>query len=224
MFPQKIEEILLHSNCSQKFILTLISLEIEFQMVLDFSELEDSKLMSGLFIGCICLINKLKEIRSYYSNKSVYNDYQIELRRTIENPSFYRLFLRVNPSEWYELERNNDKNIKSKVMAYIERVTSENMKYTTSSYKSPNNSNANSERKNPPCEFPTVCEKGKECGFYVCPVHCIYKKEGVWYAAARCSEYPIVTVNPKKHYSNVEWVKIIQISQDCTIDEAVNFF
>jgi len=193
-------------------------------MVLDFSELQSPKLVDGLTIGCICLINKLKEIRSYYSKQFVYTKYQIELHPIIENSSFYQLFLRTDCNEWYELERNNGKDTESEAITYIKRVRIENVKYTTSSYKPPSRNDANPEPKNLKCEFPIVCEKGKECGFYVCPAHCIYKKEGSWYAAARCSKYPIITINPKQHYSNEEWVKIIQISQNCTTDAVVNFF
>jgi len=97
-------------------------------------------------------------------------------------------------------------------MAYIKRVRSETIEYTASLDKSPNRSNANFQRKKPICQHQPVCERGEGCEFFVCLAHCIYKEEGIWYAAASCSGYAVITVNQKRHDTNEQWVKIIQIS------------
>ncbi len=104
------------------------------------------------------------------------------------------------PIEWYEIERNNDDSIAIKAKVYINQVREERTNYTNSSTQLPNANNANAQKDQFKCETSIVCE----CGFYVCNTHQIYSKKGVWYAAARCGKYPIITINPKKHYSNEE--------------------
>ncbi len=31
-------------------------------------------------------------------------------------------------------------------------------------------------------------------------------KKGAWYAVVRCKQRPVITINPKQHYNNKQWV------------------
>ncbi len=174
--------------------------------------LSRSELVSYLAVGCQLLLEKLDEIRLDYSGQSVYTNYQIELRRTKENASFYELHLRVDPLEWYALEQHNDKDIKLKVNDYVNRVENECDKCGDSYGESSKRFNKCRDKKENRCTEPIIYDGGNQCGFFVCNKHQIYTERGVWYAAARCSKVPVITIHPKKHYSNKQWMKILDPS------------
>lgn len=171
-------------------------------MILDFSKLEDPKLMFLLAIGCQCLNGKLKEIQSCYRNQSVYTGHQIELRPISKNSVHYHLFLRMDLEKCYKLERHNDKDIKPKIKTHINRIRNECNGASFS--ESTNRMNCNSQQRPSPCTRLSGCEK--QCGFFVCDAHQIYMKDGTWYAAARCSGHRIITINPNQHCDNKQWL------------------
>jgi hypothetical protein len=118
----------------------------------------------------------------------------------------------VDPLEWYALEQHNDKDIKLKVNDYVNRVENECDKCGDSYGESSKRFNKCRDKKENRCTEPIIYDGGNQCGFFVCNKHQIYTERGVWYAAARCSKVPVITIHPKKHYSNKQWMKILDPS------------
>ncbi len=161
---------------------------------------------------CGHLLRKLKHIQSQYSSQSIYEDYQIALRRERRKPSNYQLSLRVEASQWYMLEgRERNRDIRKQATDYIERVKWERVRDLFFIDRKPPKNCYKDLKDLWLCDKEIrLRELTKRCGFFVKEKYCIYKTDK-FYAAARANGLPIITVCPIDHCNNENWVDIILI-------------
>ncbi len=157
---------------------------------------------------CGHLLNELKEIQSKLSNKSGYDKYQIIIHPIIKLSTLCEVFLRVCPLQWYNYEKGKDEHIEEKADYHIQQVNKE--QYQNDGFDSgskPDHSYKPLENYYECREEVLVYEKWKErCGFYVKKGYCIYKTNE-FYAAARFNGCPVITISPRKHCQNEEWLQ-----------------
>jgi hypothetical protein len=161
---------------------------------------------------CGHLLKKLEEIESQYPHQPVYDRYQIELRRIRKDSPLCHVFLRVYPRQWYDLEKRKDKHIQERADAYIKKVEEEHEDDGFRSDLIPDDSYKNFKNQYRCLRKVQVNGQWQHCGFFVKKDHCIYETSK-FYAFARFNGTPIVTICPKKHCHNEDWVEKIQISQ-----------
>ena len=166
-----------------------------------------SELESVLAVGCQQLIEKFEEIRSYPANQPVYTECQIELRSLKKNSSLYQLFLRLDAEKWYDVKQNYDRNIRSKAEAYIRKVGNEaDHSGAVADKRSLQSTSTKHRNGKQPCKRIVICNRGNQCGFFACLKHEIYTANGIWHAGIRCDGVRVITIAPKQHYTNEQWV------------------
>jgi hypothetical protein len=164
-------------------------------------------------------LKKLEEIESHYPHQPVYDRYQIELRRIRRDSPLCQLFLRVDPSQWFNLEKKkkeneniknkayvNIKQLKKMARAYIKKVKKEHEDDGFRSDLDPDDSYKNLQNRYRCPRKMQVNGQWEHCGFYVKEDYCIYETSD-FYAAARFNRTPVITICPRKHCQNEDWVQ-----------------
>jgi len=136
------------------------------------------------------------------------------------NPEKWEIRLRRDGIKCYQNYGTNNKKSQKKFIDYTKRVIEEHKQ----------NSSKKLDDHEPYRFVPKLYEckeelkaSEKQCNFYVCKPYCIIQTD-TYYAAARFNKQRVIIVCPHVHENNEQWVKIIHIFQDRTIDVAVNCF
>jgi hypothetical protein len=171
--------------------------------------------------GCKILIKETKNQESIGVNEPFDVDSAIEIRPVNGNSKEWKMFLRQDPKKCYEKCGEKDRNI---YINHAKRVIKE--------YKQDNSDQLNSSKEDEKKEYTPIqnideCLKQFEkstsqCGFYVCKSPYCIEKTDRYYAAVRCTGERVITVSPRDHYNNENWMKIIQISQHRRVYSAVH--
>jgi hypothetical protein len=151
---------------------------------------------------CGHLMRKLKRIQSQCLSQSVYENYQVALRRERGKPSSCQLSIRVDPSECYKSERN-----RTQASAYVERVKLLCQRDPFFIDKKPPKGNYQNLEDLFSCEKQIqFCGSLRRCKFFVKKLNCIYETDK-FYAAIRADGLPIITICPKEHCTNENWLQ-----------------
>ncbi len=149
----------------------------------------------------------MKHIQSQYSYQSVYEDYQIALRRERRQSSNYKLSLRLDALQWYMLERRRNRDIRKQAIDYIERVKCERERDPFFTDEKPPKNSYHGLKELWLCDEEVRFRRyPRRCGFFVKELNCIYMTDK-FYAATRANDLPIITVCPKGHCNNEHWVQ-----------------
>lgn len=136
-------------------------------------------------------------------------DSMLEIRPVYGNNQRWEMVLRKDPIQWYETCKKRFPKYQTYAKNYITKVLKE---CENSASEQPTQRKENVDLpKLYLCEE-EICTDGNICSFYVYKDYRI-KETDNYFAAARSNKTRIITISPRKHVNNEQWVELIQICQ-----------